>query len=349
MRLLRAAAAAALCAFAGPPASAPEPFDWTALRAGWRARIEAARAAGKLPFIDVESSYNDLTLAPALLARVFDRDGVTLAAFSPEYFDDDLDRVETLWPTSLHRLIAAEPAHFIPVPNADLERVLYRHRDPYAYLDDLFAQTLREGYPMLGEFMFVSYPSPAGMAFSSGRLPSADIIGITLSSPLAEKIFAFSQEHDIPFQMHLEVEDALLPSLEALLTRYPKAKVIWCHGSRVRFRARAGSYGPDYVRRLLRDHPNLYFDLASYLQPSYPGANYWKDPVAHDRMKKEWVRLISDYPWRFMAALDLGGDRMAAPSLWIIPEMAMLQALPKETREIVAYKAAWKLLFREDL
>jgi hypothetical protein len=27
-------------------------------------------------------------------------------------------------------------------------------------------------------------------------------------------------------------------------------------------------------------------------------------------VKAEWVKVIAQHPWRFLAALDLGGDRM---------------------------------------
>ena len=66
-------------------------------------------------------------------------------------------------------------------------------------------------------------------------------------------------------------------------------------------------------------------------------------------MKEEWIRLITAYPWRFLAAMDLGGDRMDE-----LPEKnktlrKFLENLPEDVREIVAYKAAWKLLFNEEL
>ena len=57
--------------------------------------------------------------------------------------------------------------------------------------------------------------------------------------------------------------------------------------------------------------------------------------------------MISDFPWRFLAALDIGGDRLNKVEEWSRNLRQFLEALPPDTREIVAYKAAWKLLFNE--
>lgn len=45
-------------------------------------------------------------------------------------------------------------------------------------------------------------------------------------------IFQLSQECGIPFLIHHEAEDGLLPELEAMLQEFPGAKVVWCHVGR---------------------------------------------------------------------------------------------------------------------
>jgi hypothetical protein len=99
-----------------------------------------------------------------------------------------------------------------------------------------------------------------------------------------------------------------------MLTEYPNAKVIWAHLSQMRFQSRNTRYGPDYVRKLIERHPNLYFDLhvggPRHVYPTsgeYPG-KYWDR--ATGRLKPEWARLIADHPWRFMTALDLNPFNM---------------------------------------
>jgi hypothetical protein len=59
--------------------------------------------------------------------------------------------------------------------------------------------------------------------------------------------------------------------------------------------------------------------------------------------------LIISKPYRFLAALDLGGDRIDKLDEWTRNLRFFLGLLPEKTAEIVAYKAAWKLLFNEEI
>ena len=107
------------------------------------------------------------------------------------------------------------------------------------------------------------------------------------------------------------------------------------------------------MRRLIETYPNLYFDLAFGGPDSrYPGSNEYQARIWDRKtrgIRKEWVQLIVDHPWRFLAALDLGGDRMDRLTDRTREMRRFLDELPGETREIVAYKAGWKLLFDEKI
>ena len=61
------------------------------------------------------------------------------------------------------------------------------------------------------------------------------------------------------------------------------------------------------------------------------------------------MRVISENPWRFLAALDLGGDRMDDLPKTVRTLRLFMESLSPEVREIVGYKASWKLLFDEGL
>lgn len=339
-------------AFASSSAGAQgKPFDWSALKKIWRARIEAVRRSGQAPLLDVESCYRDLTLDPDPFARAMDAYGVALIAMSPELDHRDREDGYRSWSDSVHRLVATRPEHFIPVPTADLQTVRDWGGDPYAFLEKLFAQALRDGYPMLGEFSFGEYPSPLRIA-SGVEDPPGTLIGVPVDGPVAERIFAFSQEHGVAFQMHLEIEDVLLDGLERMLDRYPKATVVWCHVGRVRDPSKTRRYGPEYLRGLLQRHPNLYFDLAAtefyqYYPPTDEFCSTLWDQATH-RLKPEWERLIADYPWHFLMAFDLGANRTSYLYSPARQGRVLLGALPPEVRDIVGYKAAWKLLFHED-
>lgn len=143
-----------------------------------------------------------------------------------------------------------------------------------------------------------------------------------------------------------------VPRLEKMLAQYPHAKVIWCHLGQVRYSTRASQYTPEYVRSLIEKYPNLYFDLAFRDASSvYPGsgehhATVWQ---SSGTVHRAWLQLIVDHPYRFLAALDIGGDRTDHVTRNATTLRSFMNNLPHETQEVVAYKAAWKLLFDEEI
>lgn len=320
---------------AGPLAEVP--FDLARLKQGWRERVEAVRAGGRLPVIDIESSFAAGRFDPARYSRDMDDAGVALTVFSAE--------TQNNWSQSTRRLIAADPSRYIPGGQAGVQPAWTENPD--AMLDDAEAR-LADGYPALGEFEFRHYPSPRQLQ----RGQTSRDLATPIDGPLGHRLFQISQKTGRPFQLHYEIEDGLLGPLEAMLRQYPGAKVIWCHLAQVRYQNRNTRYGPDYVRRLIEAHPNLYFDTAFGGPDSIYGGSGEAHARIWDRQRggilPAWAQLIREHPWRFLSALDIGGDRMERLPEWMRTQRRFLDALPAEVREIVAYKAAWKLLFNED-
>lgn len=315
------------------------PFDLTALKRNWTQRILAMRAVGIMPLIDIESNLGeDLDLQR--FARQMDEEGVALIAFS------GLPRGRG-WSDAARYAVAADPWRYIPTGDGGLPPDW--KRDPEAFANTTRERIARDGYPMMGEYEFRHYPSPDQI--ERGNLNRDE--DIPIDGPAGHRLFAFAAESGIPFQIHQEIEDRLLPPLEAMLRQYPKAKVIWCHLAQMRYQDRNTIYGPDYVRKLIEQNPNLYFDLfTGPPEHRYPtngeyAGRYWDRSTG--RLKPEWVKLIADHPWRFMTALDLNPFIMKGFSRKVGMQRAVLESLPPQVREIVAYKAAWKLLFNEDI
>lgn len=327
----------------GEPPKADVPFDIEALKLKWRSRIAAVKASGKLPVIDIESSFNAGRLNARDFARQMDDNGAALVAFSPEIGGGEYKKNKTLWSDASRRAMNIDPCRYIPVTTAGIYPAWTENPDEF--LTATIRKASEDGYPLLGEFEFRHYLSPRQYE----RGDTYRDVTIPLNSPVGMRLFEYAATSGIPFEIHYEVEDALLPPLEEMLSRYPKAKVIWCHLGQVRYAARAKKYGPDYVRKLIETYSNLYFDLAfgdenSLYKPSGEyHARVWGNA------KKEWIALIADHPWRFLAALDLGGDRMDKLPQNIRVLRKFIGNLPPNVREIVAYKAAWKLLFNEDI
>ena len=323
------------------------PFDLAHLKSLWKKRILVIKGNGLLPIIDIESSFNPGKVNAKDYAKSMDDNGVALTAFSPQVGIKKYKKTGALWHDGARRAVSADPSRYIPTSTAGIYPAFTDK--PLAFIEKTISMLKKENHPIMGEFEFRHYMSPR--QYKRGET-YRDII-IPIDSNIGHKLFGFSEKSGISFQIHYEIEDNLLPPLEKMLAKYPKAKVIWCHLAQVRYSNRTKKYNPDYVRTLIKNHPNIYFDLAFGNSGSvYPGsgehqARVWKE--SGRGVEQAWIDLIIDYPYRFLAALDIGGDRVDHVSKNTRTLRVFMDSLPKEIQEVVAYKAAWKLLFNEDI
>ena len=308
-------------------------------------RIAAIRKSGSLPVIDIESSYNPLRMNLPEFAKAMDRAAVAQMALSVDQ-PGQLVNQGARWSHHAHELIAAYPDRFIPTGNGGNHPAWTL--EPARFLDDNERFVAGHRYALMGEFEFRHYPSPRQVQRGEFHRD----VTIPIDGPHGHRLFAFAQRTGIPFQIHYEIEDALLPALETMLARYPRAKVIWCHCAQVRYSGRAPRYNASYLRQLFLKHPNLYVDTAfggpnSIYQPS--GERHARIWSPGGGIRPEWRELINEMPYRFLAAIDLGGDRIDRLEEWTGNLHRFLSRLPSRTREIVAYRASWKLLFGEEI
>ncbi len=322
------------------------PFDLKILKSRWLKRILAIKASGQLPIIDIESCYTPDGLDVEQMAELMDSNGVALVAYSPEVKKEEYRKNKTVWLDDSRRLLNIDPWRYIPVTTGGTGTNFGIATK--RFLKETIKKAKQGNYPLLGEFFFKHYTSPR--AWRRGEIHDTTI---PINSTVGEQLFSYAEKTGLPFQIHYEIEDNLLPPLEQMLRKHPKAKVVWCHLAQIRYSARAKNYSPAYVRKLIEAYPNLYFDLAFGGPGSrYPGSGEYHATIwdrSSGRVKQEWVTLIAQYPWRFLAALDLGQNMLGE-----IPEKVrmlriFIDNLPEAAREIVAYKAAWKLLFNEDI
>lgn len=328
---------------AGTRAQEQQPFDLSRLKMGWRQRLDSIRKSGTLPVFDIESSYHPIRIDLAAFTKAMDRAGIAQMALSVDQPGELVQKGET-WSHHAFELSRRFPEHFVPVGNGGNHPAWTRN--PERFLDDNEKFVTAHGYPLMGEFEIRHYPSPRQA--ERGELHRD--VQIAIDGPNGHRLFAFAERSGIPFQIHYEIEDQLLPPLESMLERYPRAKVIWCHVAQVRYAARASRYSAAYLRGLLAKHPNLYVDTAF----GGPNSIYGLSGERHARIwdssgdiRREWKDLIQEQPWRFLAALDIGGDRMERVEEWAKGLRRFLDRIPGKARAIVAYGAAWKLLFGE--
>jgi predicted TIM-barrel fold metal-dependent hydrolase len=322
-----------------------ERFDMPRLKAGYRDRLRAVRKAGDLPIFDIESSYNPVKIDLVSFVRDMDRGGVAMMALSVDQPGSLVKEGQT-WGHQAFDLVRLYPDRFLPTGNGGVHPAWTKNPD--RFLDDNQRFIVENGYPLMGEFEFRHYPSPRQIE----RGETYRDVAIPIDGPQGERLFAFAEATGIPFQIHYEIEDALLPPLETMLARHPKAKVIWCHFAQIRYAERNTVYGAAYLDGLFAKFPNLTVDTAF----GGPTSIYKPSGQAHARawtgsgdIRPEWKELMRARPERFLAALDIGGDRMDRLSEWIRNLRYFLGRVPEPVRDQVAYGSAWKLLFGEEI
>ncbi len=326
------------------------PINVSALEKGeqikiFQERIRGLQRQGILPIIDTEFHHGGgVEIGP--LIKEMDDNGVALIWLAPIL---KLGSEESL------RLNSSNPNRFVPTTvNGDSKKW---HSGDRGLLNKL-AKDVRSGkYFAMGEFEARHYPSST----------NARDVHTPVDSEGMQVVFQLSSETGIPFSLHHEAEEALLPELERMLAKYPKAKVIWDHVGRNRnYKTWKKFSNAEAVREFLSNYANLYFDFL----PSKPGSKYrydgkgygkegYVEGIMYDYSSKDvaldanWKKVIEEFPDRFVLGSDAntgGGlekfekyDRVT-----YIYRDIILKGLKKDVAEKIAYKNAWKLMTGKD-
>jgi hypothetical protein len=178
----------------------------------WRRR-ESILGKRRVPIIDLQATYAaKLTNLNKVMAYMDELD-IAQTAFAVAGEQDGALSVE------LHRKY---PEYFIPTTSSGEFPRWWN--SPDAFLDVSRAELQTGDFFSMGEHEFRHYPSPEQVA--SGRLDRD--ITVPIDSSIGDKLFAMSAEFQVPFQIHYEIEDALLPALETMLDRHPRR---WSSGA----------------------------------------------------------------------------------------------------------------------
>lgn len=303
--------------------------------AAWRRRIRQILDRQRLPIIDIEATYVAGRTDIAFMIERMNELDVAQIAFAPA-------NAATSQPAlDLHR---EHPEYFIPTANSGEFPRWWS--DPLAFLAGVRKDLGSGRYFLMGEHEFRHYPSPeqaaAGQTFRD--------ISIALDGPAGHALFQLGEESGVAFQLHYEIEDRLMPALEAMLARYPKARVIWCHTAMVRYPQRAPGYTADYVRGLIERFGGLHFDLA-VPDPAHvykPSGERDSTLFSNGRLDERWQALIEQYPDRFLAASDYRPPVERNYRNNIQRQRSLiLDVLSERSRHLVAYGNAWRLLVGE--
>ena len=293
-------------------------------------RIKAFLDKGILPMIDVEYHHGGKIEIERLIDRM-DRNGVALVWLGP---NEKLGSEESI------RLNAAYPDRFVPT-TVHGDGKLW-HGSDKRFLGKLTVDVRSGKYFAMGEFEARHYASST----------NTRDVHMPVDSEAMKVVFELSSETEIPFLLHHEAEDKVLPEVERMLARYPKAKMIWCHVGRnrnpntwKRFRTADGA------REFLQKYPNLYFDLVQ----SRPGSKYqWTgfvEGIMYDvspgsaSLNREWKKLFEDFPDRFFFGSDINTGRFGNYDLVMDTfRSVVFKDLRRDVADRIAFKNAWKFM-----
>lgn len=343
LRILAALVLALLTLYVHPaPSRAEAPSQYgsaarAALLSGYAGEIRRVLASGELPIIDVEHHWGGKLPASELIAKM-DRNGVALTW---------LGQNEKHGSARALAEAQAFPTRLVPATiHGDGPR--WHGRD-MSLLDELAKDAKSGRYFALGEFEARHYVSSTN---------SRDV-HLPVDSPSFAAVFTVAEETGLPMLLHHEAEDALLPELERMLERHPKARVIWCHVGRNRDRSTWTRIStPEGVREFLRKYPNLYFDLNQAKPGSRHRGTNQVDSVLFDsdpskggdnqpdaRLNAKWQELLEEFPERFVIGTDVNTGRFDSYSRVIETfRRLVLARLSRPAAEAIAYKNAWLLM-----
>lgn len=135
---------------------------------------------------------------------------------------------------------------------------------------------------------------------------------------------------------------ANIAGLKRLLSSAPKAPIIWAHAGW----DNTGARTPRLMRDLLKAHPNLFMSM-KFRKPGR-GRN---NPLDKERkLKPAWLRLLKDFPDRFLLATDTHVYASAERETRFTagPAAGFLKQLPPGLRDAVCRRNAARL-FKLDL
>ncbi len=296
-------------------------------------RIKSIREKGVLPILDVEYHHGGKVELERLIEKM-DENGVALTWLGP---NEKLGSEESL------RANKRFPDKFVPT-TVHGDGPLW-HKGDKGFLQELKQDVDSGKYFAMGEFEARHYRSNT----------NTRDVHMPVDSEAMQVVWQLSQATGIPFALHHEAEDPLLPEVERMLVKYPQAKLIWCHGGRnrnpstwIKFREADG------VRDLLQKYPNLYFDIVQ----SQPGSKYsptcFVDAVIYQAPRymtidSAWKKLLETFPDRFLIGSDINTGRFANYHRTIGTFREILfRDVKKDVAEKIAFKNAWKLMTGEE-
>ena len=140
------------------------------------------------------------------------------------------------------------------------------------------------------------------------------VFGAEADLPVMRRVVELARQYQLYLHSHSDAE-----AIERQFKQDPDARILWAH---------SGFDSPDKVREMLRQHKNLWCDLA-----------FRSDQASNGKVDPAWRAAFLEFPDRFMVGTDT-----FTPERWhFVVEHAnwsrqWLADLPAEVAERIAYK-----------
>jgi len=263
-----------------------------------------AQSSAQGTWIDAHVHLND----PEAWIRLMDQAGIDRAiVFRGRSIDHaGILAAASRWPERLIPFVSVSPEHreFRAAWESDDDRLALR-------VDSLLRAG---GFRGIGE---ISVSHFAGAGF-----PEADF---SPNGRVMRAILETARRHAVPVTLHVEI--TRLRELEAILADFREVTVIWAHGG----------YTPLVLaERMLRDHPNLVYELSArtwIVHPRSPDYTILKD---QREVWPEWLALIERMPDRFVVGSDASLRSMESDREKLGSVQGFLGQLSSSTRHMVA-------------
>jgi len=275
-----------------------------------KARIMDSGGPALSPFVDVHAHFDeehvDAAIQAALDAQPKENAAMMIFLMSPDTFDhpghyeaEIILPAATQYPGKIAVVGGGGSLNAMIVQAAATGKAGPLARKKF---EDRAEELLHEGVVGFGEMTAEHFDGATPYQYAP------------IDHPLYLLLADIAARHGVPIDLHMEAvpQDMPLPAdlksppnpptlhaniaaFERFLSHSPRTKIIWAHAGF----DNTGFRTVDLNRHLLMAHPNLYMELKA--DPLAQGKNY---PLANGRIKPEWLRLITDFPDRFVIGSD---------------------------------------------
>jgi predicted TIM-barrel fold metal-dependent hydrolase len=260
--------------------------------------------AEPVPFVDAHVHLNDERMQLEMMRRFGAKRAVV---FWGRNSDNE----------SIAESVKRHPELFTAFASISPERAAYRRawdaRDPtlLRVLEELLASGRFKG---IGEISAAHFPSP-GLSETD-----YDPMG-----PMMDGIMTVARKYRVPVMVHIEV--TRLKELSSLLEKFQDVPVIWAHGG----------YTPLFIaRRMLEQHPNLYYELSARTWPRHPRSPDYTILRDGKSVWPEWLALIESKADRFIVGTDASQRSRETEMMKFDSVQAFLRQLSPATQDRVA-------------